>query len=89
MILNTLKLQTYLMQLCMHKKIPKFAAFMLLFSQQSYLKSRWTTLSLEKPFFGYKMPHKLGRWLKHLESTDTCWTCYKQHKAKGSLCNVF
>lgn len=49
----------------------KFAAFMLLFRQQSYFKPRWATLSLQKTFFSYKMLHKFGSWFKHLESTDT------------------
>lgn len=29
---------------------PKFAAFMLLFNEQSYLKPRWATISLQKNF---------------------------------------
>lgn len=62
------------------KKILNFAASMLFFSQQSYLKPRWATLSLKKTFFSYKMPHKLGPWLQQLESTHTCWTAMNNIK---------
>lgn len=58
MILNTL--QSYFMQLSIHKKnpqnkpAPKFAAFMLLFRQQSYFKPRWATLPLQENFLQFQ-----------------------------------
>lgn len=71
------------------QKIPTFAAFMLLCSQQSFLKSRWAIWLLQQMYFGYEAPHKRGPRFQHLESTDICWNDYRQDKAKGGLCNIF